>query len=251
MRPGVATTSTDAILLRATDYRDADRIVTLFTQQLGKVSALARGARASKKRFSGVLEPYAVIRVGLVATRSDLLTLERAELVRVFPQVLTSLDRIDVAGAALQLVREAHEARVADEALFLAAVQFLQLIDHEPDPDRRRLLCFALRVLALSGLSPRLDVCGRSGVAVPEGRAAYFDPALGAVVARRFGGGPFLLSGESRKRLSEAQGPRWLSVAREPWSEEALRVARAAIAAFVAGHLDEATATRLFPGAPA
>ncbi len=238
--------TTDALVLRATDYRDADRVVTLFTQHFGKVSAIARGARASKKRFAGTLEPYAVIRVELETTRADMLTLKSAELVRTYPNILRDLARMDVAGAALNLLREAHPARVADEPMFIHAVQFLTLVDLEGDPERALLLGFALRVLALSGLAPRLDTCGRSQAPVPEGRPAYFDPAVGAVVSRRFGGGPFLLTARARTRLIRAQTEDWLQVSREPWDETDLRVARAAIAAFIEIHIDPATAHRLF-----
>ena len=47
----------DSLLLGRSNYRDADLILTLFSQELGRVSALARGARKSTKRFSGSLEP--------------------------------------------------------------------------------------------------------------------------------------------------------------------------------------------------
>ena len=45
-------TTTDALLLRAVDYRDADRVCTFFTHELGMVSAIARGAKSSKRRFA-------------------------------------------------------------------------------------------------------------------------------------------------------------------------------------------------------
>jgi DNA repair protein RecO (recombination protein O) len=101
-----ALTATDALLLRAVDYRDADRIVTLFTRELGVVSALARGAKGSRRRFSGVLEPYALLRVELEGGRGDLYTLKRAELAQVWSGVLGDFDRIQAGAAALRLVRE-------------------------------------------------------------------------------------------------------------------------------------------------
>ena len=42
--------TTRAVVLRVVDYRESDRIVTLFTEQHGKVSAMARAARRSQKR---------------------------------------------------------------------------------------------------------------------------------------------------------------------------------------------------------
>lgn len=238
---------TDALLLRATDYRDADRIVTLFTREGGKLSAVARGARGSKRRFAGSLEPYAVIRVELEEGRGDLATLKRAELKLPFLRLIGELDRMDAAGAALALVREAHAPRVPDAALFAAAVQYLTVVDHEGDPQRSLLLAFALRVLALMGIAPRLAECGRSGDSVPEDKAAYFDPAMGAVVSRRFGGGPFLFSAETRARLIAAQRDDWLNGARAEWDDEALKAARMGMAGFLRAHLSEELGGRLFP----
>jgi len=238
---------TDALLLRAADYRDADRMVTLFTREAGKLSAVARGARGSKRRFAGSLEPYAVVRVELEARRGELFTIKRADVVQPFAGILTDLTKMDVAGAALALVREAHAPHVPDEALFASAVRYLTVVDHEGDPQRGLLLAFALRVLTLMGVAPRLEVCGRSGEAVPVGRPAYFEPTLGAVVSRRFGGGPFLLTGALRARLVALEGEHWLESGREPWDEAELANARAALAAFMRAHLPGDAATRLFP----
>ena len=49
---------TQALVLRVTDYGEADRIVTLLTERYGKVSALARGARSSRRRFGAALSSF-------------------------------------------------------------------------------------------------------------------------------------------------------------------------------------------------
>ena len=53
--PAVAT---PALVLRAQAYGESDRIVTLLTATHGKVTALARGARSSRKRFGAALSPF-------------------------------------------------------------------------------------------------------------------------------------------------------------------------------------------------
>jgi DNA repair protein RecO (recombination protein O) len=50
--------STPAIVLRARDYADSDRIVTLLTLNAGKLSGIAKGAKASRHRFERKLEPF-------------------------------------------------------------------------------------------------------------------------------------------------------------------------------------------------
>lgn len=242
-----ALTATDALLLRAVDYRDADRILTLFSRELGVVSALARGAKGSRRRFSGVLEPYALLRVELESGRGDLFTLKRAELGQVWRGVLGDLDRIEAGAASLRLVRELCGPRSPDPALFLALLQYLTLLDHVGDPARSALVLFVVHLLSRVGLALGLTRCGRSGEPVPPGRPAYFDPEVGAVVAAHLGGGPVLLPGELRERLVRAQGPAWLDEARQPLSDAELAAARAALSAFIARHAPSDVGACLFP----
>ena len=62
---------TKALVLRRTPYREADLVVTLFTAELGQVSALARAARKSQRRFGGSLEPFHTLEVELVPLPYD------------------------------------------------------------------------------------------------------------------------------------------------------------------------------------
>ena len=50
--------STPAIVLRTRDYMESDRIVTLLTEQAGKIGGIAKGAKASRRRFEHRLEPF-------------------------------------------------------------------------------------------------------------------------------------------------------------------------------------------------
>lgn len=64
----MSTTWTDAIVLRAIDYGESDRIFGLLTREFGKVSVFARGARKSKRRYPGV-DLFATFRAGLNAIK--------------------------------------------------------------------------------------------------------------------------------------------------------------------------------------
>jgi len=48
--------SSPAIMLRAIEHGDYDKIITFFTLKRGKISVIARGVKKSIKRFAGVLE---------------------------------------------------------------------------------------------------------------------------------------------------------------------------------------------------
>ncbi len=55
--------STPAIVLRARDYAESDRIVTLLTREFGKLSGIAKGAKASRRRFERKLEPFSQVKL--------------------------------------------------------------------------------------------------------------------------------------------------------------------------------------------
>ena len=59
----MALTTTDALILRYVDYGESDRIVHLLTPAVGRLAAIAKGARRSQKRFPGTLDLFNQLRV--------------------------------------------------------------------------------------------------------------------------------------------------------------------------------------------
>jgi len=230
---------TDAVLLRSVDFGEADRVVTLLTRDQGKVGALARGARRSRKRFGGALEPFCLLEVELGAGRGELDHLARATVQRPFPAILTRLDRMAAAGAAMELLREAVPDRVHDEAVFDATIAFLEALDGGGPPEEL-LLGFELHALGLLGFHPSLEACASCGREPGPGQAALFDPSRGAIVCRACGGASIYLSGESRAVMRRALAGELEVTA--PWASETLREVRTALGRFVEHHLGKALA---------
>src|SRR5207245_11139502 len=76
---------TDAIVLRTYRLGEADKIVSLFTRQFGRLRAAAGGAQRTKSRYGGTLEPLSYIRLWLFERENrDLLRLNSAELLESF-----------------------------------------------------------------------------------------------------------------------------------------------------------------------
>lgn len=70
--------STEAVVLRRTNFGEADRILTLFTPSYGKVRAIAKGARRTTSRLAGHLEPFTRTQL-LLATGRELDIVTQAE----------------------------------------------------------------------------------------------------------------------------------------------------------------------------
>jgi DNA repair protein RecO (recombination protein O) len=220
---------TDALVLRAVDYRDADRIVTLLTERFGKVAVLARSARKSKKRFGGSLEPYALIEADVRLGRGEVGSIGQARVKRSFPGILADLTRIAVAGAALELVREALPVHQPEPEILESTVVFLERLEKCEETKEELLLAFETRVLSTLGFAPNLDTCARCGRRAEEGRAALFDPIVGSIVCRSCGGAKIHLCGTTRARLGAASRRAWFEAADAPWEDVVRAEARRAV----------------------
>jgi DNA repair protein RecO (recombination protein O) len=227
------TEATAALLLRSVDYGEADRIVTLLTARFGKVGYIARAARRSKKRFGAALEPLTLLQAHVGAGRGPLASLERAEITRAFPRVLGDLGRMQAGFAALEFVRELTPEHEPDPGLFATVTAFLDALEAGAAPASSLVLCFQARLLALAGLSPRLDRCGLCGKPAPAESTALFDPQLGHLVCRACGGAAHRLAGAARIQLMRATGPDWIAVAAASGTDDAqFDAVRAAVRAF-------------------
>jgi DNA repair protein RecO (recombination protein O) len=196
-----------ALLLRRVEYGESDLVVTLLTDSIGRVSALARGARKSVKRFGGVIEPMHTLRVSYDdRAGAELVVLREAKLERARPFLVTSLERMQAAGQALNWVRKAAPPRTPEPEVWLAMEA---LLDHLGDPEdstspRARLAAAGLRLLSAFGWGIDFERCVSCGKRAADGQVASVDAARGGLVCRDCGGARRRLSGTERRALCDA-----------------------------------------------
>jgi DNA repair protein RecO (recombination protein O) len=190
-----------ALLLRRTALREADLIVDLFTEELGTVSAIARGARRSSKRFSA-LEPMHLLRVSVELSRGrELGTLTEATLQQPRIALTSSLARMEGAGHVLRWLRRAAPQRVPEPELWRESNELLEALDGaEADVDAL-VAAAGLRILAAAGWGLELDRCVRCGKPCPQRARGIVDVRAGGVVCRACGGVGTTLSSKQRAAL--------------------------------------------------
>lgn len=196
-----------ALLLGRITYGEADLIVHLFTDTVGKVSALARGARRSQKRFGGSLEPMHTLRVEISETpRGDLHTLKGASLAVPRPRLTEHLGAMTAAGTALSWVKKAAPDHTPDVHLWRGIEEFLDRLssaEGQSFPDGL-LTGFGLRLLDILGWGQNLVSCVSCGRPCPEDRPSWLSPERGGLVCRACGGGPLMVSSKLRSELAFA-----------------------------------------------
>jgi DNA repair protein RecO (recombination protein O) len=173
------------VVLRLTPYGDVDQVATLFTRAHGRITALARGARRSKKRFAGALGHLVVSQLGLrPRVRGDLWGLESAQIERDFTALAGDVAAFAHASYAIELLRELTPAEVAEpELLDLTIALHESLAAGGPSPAALR--AFELALLETVGSAPVLDACASCGSIDLDGGGTVFDPGRGGVICPR------------------------------------------------------------------
>lgn len=208
-RSGTSATSrihSDALLLRRAPHGEADVVLTFLTEERGLVSANARAARASSKRFSG-LEPMHLLAVTLEQREGrDLYNLVEAQIQRPRLTLTAHLDRLEAAGRALRWIRDASPREVPEPEVWEEANHLLDALD---DPSLKltplvTLAAAGLRLLKAFGWGLDLRRCVSCGKQASERASAAFDATRGGLVCQSCGGARMVLPAGLRLRLAEA-----------------------------------------------
>jgi DNA repair protein RecO (recombination protein O) len=109
---------TPAIVLRRTNYGEADRILNFLTPDNGVVSAIARGVRREKSKLAGGIELFARCDINVQTGRGELAILTGARLERFYSHIMTDYDRLQFGYEAIKQVARAADS--IDEPAFFA-----------------------------------------------------------------------------------------------------------------------------------
>jgi DNA repair protein RecO (recombination protein O) len=195
-----------ALVLSVRSHSESDKIISLYSQDFGKLTAIAKGAQKSKKRFVNKLEPCTLLVVTCrPPKRGSLFFLEQAELM------------------------DAHLGLRADYRLYVASIlvcELIRLFGSEQDPDRKifqlarlsldqlsRQQCrtdilvtfFLLHLLHVCGYAPKLDGCAQCARNIDQAGNFFLSPSAGGLICQQCastpGNSPLILSRQTLKFL--------------------------------------------------
>jgi DNA repair protein RecO (recombination protein O) len=172
--------TTEALVIGSMRYREADRIVTLYTRDRGRIGAIAKGVRRTKSKVGGRLEPYTLVQVSLHSGRG-LYTICGVETLRTFQGVRDELFRMEEGARLLGAVRHLFPAEEGSLPAFNLLVRGVARLADAPDGATAAAVVLAVRLklLALLGYAPDTGHCAVCGADQPT---YGFSPPLGGVV---------------------------------------------------------------------
>jgi len=147
---------TKAIVLRRTNYGEADRIIQLLTLE-GRRSVMARGVRKEKSKLAGAIELFAVSDVVIGEGKGELGILTSAKLEHFYRHILEDFDRLQFGYQAVKLITRASEA-VDEPDWFDLLNETLAGLDILTIPQSLIETFFYLRYASLLGHELNLDL---------------------------------------------------------------------------------------------
>lgn len=160
---------TMAVVLRGRAYGEADRILTLFTTERGKIDAIAKGVRRTKGHLTGRLEFANEVYLGMHRGR-NMDVVVSAEIECAHWQTVVQPARFAAANVVVELIDAFCEPDLPMPDVYALLTGALGAIGQSSEP-LTLMPRFCLRLLEALGLAPPTDICVRCGASIVEAGA--------------------------------------------------------------------------------
>jgi DNA repair protein RecO (recombination protein O) len=224
--PNQGSFKTEAVVLRSIRLGEADRVLHLYTEERGRVGAVAKGVRRVKSRFGGRLEPLSRVKLVLHEGRSDLCTVTSADTVHAHAALRERLASIERATDACDAVLRLFDAAEPNRPAYNLLCHELALLDSDSGlATIAQALAFRMKLLLAAGFAPELAACATCG---EREHLGAFSASAGGVVCPGCEAGSFPLTEDAHRFMTAALGKPLVESPEAP--EPALRQADRAIA---------------------
>lgn len=149
------------IVIRSADYKDYDRILTIFTRDYGKVSANVRGARKQGNPLLAASEMFCCSNYVIYSSKTRA-SVNQAEVVNSFFNIRSDIKALTVASILTDICDKTAMEDEPNSRLFALLASSLYTLDKGYDP-YGTLVFFIFKALYILGLKPHLDTCVSCG----------------------------------------------------------------------------------------
>jgi DNA repair protein RecO (recombination protein O) len=174
----------EAVVLRHSDWGEADRMLTLFTLEMGKVRALAKGARKPRSRKAGHLEPFTRVNL-LLARGREILLVTQADTLEAYGPLRDDLMLTTYASYVIELLDRFTYEEGENRAIYRLLADTLARLSSGISADLV-VRYYEMRLLDYLGFRPLLFQCaGCSAEIQPQDQ--FFSAEAGGVLCPKCG----------------------------------------------------------------
>lgn len=155
--------NTQAIVLKNIKYKDSDKIFTLLTKDMGKITAMARGVRKIISRRAGNLDTLNLISVGIHESIGGIKDIEEVKTLESFRNLKKDLKKSTKAYYMVELIHKSVEENEEVKEIFELLVKSLKSLDKDGYSGELIVSFFELNLMKLLGYQLTLDKCRKCG----------------------------------------------------------------------------------------
>ncbi len=168
-----------AIVLRRRDAGESDRRLTILTEEFGKLDVLAKGARKSASRLSGISEPLSTAVMNLASGRHASFVTQAQPLAS-FRGLRTDYERLSCGLALVELYAAVLPIDEPFPEAYELLVKSLRHLEKHPKPVVA-LVWAEVQLLSISGFLPQFDTCVVTDAKIIEA-TPFLSPRAGGYV---------------------------------------------------------------------
>jgi len=169
------------IVLKREDIRETSVILTVFTENFGKLKLISKGVRSADQKFISAYEVFSLCDIVFYEKkRRGMFLVSQCELADFFPGIRGSLEALSYAAYFTELVNFVTPFGERNKELYDVLLNCFLLLSSKASPKRVARI-FEIKLLSILGLMPRLKICASCGKAI-ESRSSRFSLSLGGVL---------------------------------------------------------------------
>ena len=172
----------DGIVTRYTNYRESDRILSIFTIERGRIDAKARGCRKPQSPLVNVCQPF-VFGQFEIFTGKERSVVNACEVKETFYPIREDYERFSIGSVLLRLAHDAAMENEPNEALFSLLYHALSFLAYGKADPRDLLCCYLVRYLNATGYRPAITTCAQCWRDIRGDAVVRFLPRGGAACA--------------------------------------------------------------------
>ncbi|MEN6635108.1 MAG: DNA repair protein RecO [Clostridiaceae bacterium] len=170
----------EGIVTRYSNYRESDRILSIFTIQNGRIDAKARGCRKPQSPLVNACQPF-VFGQFEIFTGKERATINACDIRETFYPIREDYERYSIGSVMLRLCHDAAPENEPNEALFSLLYHSLSFLAYGVSNPQDLFCCFLARYLNAIGYRPSITTCAQCGRDIRSDAIVRFSSRGGAV----------------------------------------------------------------------
>lgn len=160
------------IVINATDYKDSDKLVTIFSAEKGLIKARVRGVKKNKAKLAFAVQPFAFVEF-MLSARDGFYTVINATSIDQFYNITADFDDYIFMLACLEIVQKTVKENENPVELFLLLLNALKLVSYENVSSMNVFIKFMIEAMGYLGFSFVFDKCACCGEILNENNVGF------------------------------------------------------------------------------